>query len=133
MGKIFNNGLKVEDKKGLLKRLRNIEDKNEQQLKAIKNKTENIKEVTDFVKQTLSLEVKGLIEEIRIIQKDVDYRKLKITDGSNITFEFTNYKTFKELFSNIYHRNMSIDEAERKQEEFDGVLGALSTYSAKKK
>ena len=133
MGKIFNNGLKVEDKKGLLKRLRNIEDKNEQQLKAIKNKTENIKEVTDFVKQTLSLEVKGLIEEIRIIQKDVDYRKLKITDGSNITFEFTNYKTSKELFRNIYHGNMSIDEAERKQEEFDGVLGALSTYSTKKK
>ena len=133
MGKIFNNGLKVEDKKGLLKRLRNIEDKNEQQLKAIKNKTENIKEVTDFVKQTLSLEVKGLIEEIRIIQKDVDYRKLKITGDSNIMFEFTNYKTFKELFRNIYHRNMSIDEAERKQEEFEGVLGALSTYSAKKK
>ena len=74
MGKIFNNGLKVEDKKGLLKRLRNIEDKNEQQLKAIKNKTENIKEVTDFVKQTLSLEVKGLIEEIRI-----SFKKLLIT------------------------------------------------------
>ena len=133
MGKIFNNGLKVEDKKGLLKRLRNIEDKNEQQLKAIKNKTENIKEVTDFVKQTLSLEVKGLIEEIRIIQKDVDYRKLKITDGSNITYEFTNYKTFKELFRNLYHRNMSIDETERRQEAFDGFLGALSTYSPKKK
>ena len=74
MGKIFNNGLKVEDKKGLLKRLRNIEDKNEQQLKAIKNKTENIKEVTDFVKQTLSLEVKGLIEEIRI-----SFKKMLIT------------------------------------------------------
>ena len=74
MGKIFDNGLKVEDKKGLLKRLRNIEDKNEQQLKAIKNKTENIKEVTDFVKQTLSLEVKGLIEEIRI-----SFKKMLIT------------------------------------------------------
>ena len=28
---------------------------------------------------------------------------------------------------------MSIDEAERRQDEFDGVLGALSTYSTKKK
>ena len=37
MGKFFNKGLKEEDKKeGLLKRLKNIEDKNEQQLK--KNK-----------------------------------------------------------------------------------------------
>ena len=84
-------------------------------------------------KKALSLEVKGLIGEIKVIQKDVDYRKLKITDGSNITYEFTNYKTFKELFRNLYHRNMSIDEAERKQEEFDGFLGALSTYSPKKK
>ena len=28
---------------------------------------------------------------------------------------------------------MSIDEAERRQDEFDGVLGALSTHSTKKK
>ena len=28
---------------------------------------------------------------------------------------------------------MSIDEAERKQDEFDGVVGALSTYSTKRK
>ena len=50
LGKIFNKGLKEENKKeGLLKRLKNIEDKNEEQLKAIKNKTGNIKEDTDFV------------------------------------------------------------------------------------
>ena len=53
-----------------MKKLKNIEDKNEQLLK-IKNKTE-IKEVTDFVKEPLSLEAKALIEEIRIIQKDVN-------------------------------------------------------------
>ena len=36
MDKIFTKGLKEEEKKeGLLKRLRNIEDKNEEQLKAI--------------------------------------------------------------------------------------------------
>ena len=50
LGKVFNKGLKEEDKKeGLLERLKNIEDKNEEKLKAIKNKTEGIKEVTDFV------------------------------------------------------------------------------------
>ena len=31
--------------------------------------TENIKEVTDFTKKLLSLEAKGLIEEIKIIQR----------------------------------------------------------------
>ena len=44
LGKIFDNGLKEEDKKqGLLERQKNIEDKIEELLKAIKNETENIK------------------------------------------------------------------------------------------
>ena len=36
MGKIFNKGLKEEDKKERLKRLKNIEDKNKKQLDGIK-------------------------------------------------------------------------------------------------
>ena len=87
---------KDEDKKeGLLKKLKNIEDKNKQQLKTTKNKTEKIKEVTDFIKEPLSLEVKALIEEIRTTQKDVNYRKLKIRGGNNVTYDFRDYKTFK--------------------------------------
>ena len=98
LGKIFNKGLSEDGKKeGLLKKLKNIEDKNEQLLK-IKNKTENIEEATDFVKETLSLEAKALIEEIKIIQKDVDYRKLIIRGGNNVTYDFSDFKTFNELF-----------------------------------
>ena len=41
-------------KKGLFKRLKNIKNENEELLKA-KNKTENIKEVTNFVDQSLNL------------------------------------------------------------------------------
>ena len=37
LGKIFNKGLSEEDKKGLLKKLKNIEGKNEEQLKAIED------------------------------------------------------------------------------------------------
>ena len=134
MGKIFNKGLIEDDKKeGLLKRLKNIEDKNQEKLKAIKNKTENIKEVTDFVKESLSRQAKRLTEEIKIIQKDVDYRKLKIPSGNNITYDFIDYKTFKELFRDPYYKNISIDEAERKQGEFDATLGALEIYLAKNK
>ena len=104
LGKIFNKGLSEEDKKeGLLKKLKNIEDKNEQLLK-IKNKTENIKKVTDIVKKPFTLEAKALIEEIRTIQKDVDYRKLIIRGGNNVTYYFSNYKTFKELFRDLYYK-----------------------------
>ena len=64
-----------EDKKvGIFKRLKNIEDKNEQLLKTIKNTTENIKEASDFAKETLSPKARDLVEEIKIMQKDVDYR-----------------------------------------------------------
>ena len=110
-----------------MKKLKNIENENEERLKAIKYKTENIKEVTDFVEETLSLEAKGLIEEIKVIQKDVDYIKLKTAGGNNITYDFSDYKTFKELFRDLYYKNMSINEAERKQIKFDGALRALST------
>ena len=46
---------------------------------------------------------------------------------------FSDYKTFKELFRDLCYRNLAIDEAERKQNEFDRVFGALSKYSTKKK
>ena len=63
--KFFNKELKEEDKKeGLLKRLKTIDDKIEEQLKAIKSKNENIKGVTDFVEGPLSLEAKVLIEKL---------------------------------------------------------------------
>ena len=111
----FNRGFKEEDKKErLLKRLKNIGDKSEEKLKAIKNKIEGIKEVTDFFEEPLSLEAKGLIEEIRIIQKDVVYRKLKIIGGNKNTCDFSDYKTFKELLSDLYYRNMTIGEVGKK-------------------
>ena len=48
------------------------------------------------------------------MQKDVDYRKLKITGGNKITYYFSDYKAFKELFRDLYYKNMTIDEAEKK-------------------
>ena len=129
MGKVFNKGLKEEEKKeGLLKRLKNIVDKFEEQLKAIRNKGENIKEVTDFVTEPLSLEARVLIKEIKSQQKVADYIKLNIRSGENVTYNFSDFKTFKELFRDLYYRHMSIDQTENKKDEFNGVLSALSIY-----
>ena len=129
LGKIFNKGLSEDDKKdGLLKRLKNIEDKNK-----VENKVENkdIKEVTDFVDQPLSFEAKQLNEEIKTIQKNVNCRKLKIKGGSMKDYDFSDYRTFKELFRDLYYRTISIDEAESKQDEFNTVLYLLKKYSPK--
>ena len=129
LGKIFNKGLSKEDKKEeLFKWLKNIEDKNEKLLEVKNNTKGNIKEVTDFVDQHLSLEAKELIEEIKAIQKDVDYRKLKIKGGNNVDYDFSDYKTFKELFRDLYYKKTTIDYAERKQDEITGVMGALKAY-----
>ena len=52
LGKVFNKGLKKEDKKQeLLKKLKNVEDTNEEQLQMIKNKDSkdlSIKSVTNI-------------------------------------------------------------------------------------
>ena len=96
LGRMFNKGLSEEDKKeGLFKRLKNIEDKNEKLLEVKNKANESIKKVTDFVDQPLSFEAKELIKEIKAIQKDVDYRKLKIEGGNNVDYDFRDYKTFK--------------------------------------
>ena len=130
LGRIFNKGLSEEDKKeGLFKRLKSIKDKDEKLLE-VKNKTEeNIKEVTDFVDQPLSFEAKELIEEIKNIQKDLDYKKLKIRGGNNVDYNFSDYKTFKELFRELYYKTTTIDFLERKQHEITGVMGALKCHA----
>ena len=75
LGKIFNKGLSEDDKKeGVLQRLKNIEDTN----KVNKVKNKDIIEVTDFVDPPLNSKAKELINEIKTIQKNVDYRKLKL-------------------------------------------------------
>ena len=129
-GRIFNKGLSEEDKKeGLFKRLKNIEDKSEKLLEVKNNTIGNIKEVTDFVDQPLSFEAKELIEEIKAIQKDVDYRKLKIKGGNNVDYDFSDFKTFKKLFRDLYLKETTIDNVEKKQDEFSAVIDALTSYA----
>ena len=56
---------------------------------------------------------------------------LKIRGGNNVTYDFSGYKTFKELFRDLYYRKMTIDESESKQEYFNAVLVVLNKYTAR--
>ena len=104
LGKGFTKGLNKEDQKdGLFKSLKNIEGKNEELLKIKRNKTKNIKEISDFSDEPFS-KAKALIEEIRIIQEDVDYKNLKITDGNNVTYNFSDFKTFNDLYKDLFFK-----------------------------
>ena len=73
-GNIFTKGSKEDKKKGLFKRLKHIEDKSEEQLKIIGNKT-GIKSQIDLFDEELTLEAIALIEEIKSIEDSVDYDK----------------------------------------------------------
>ena len=55
-----------------------------------------------------------MINEITNIQKNVDYRKLKIIGGDKKEFDFSNYRKFKEICRDLYYRAITIDEAESK-------------------
>ena len=83
LGRVFNRGLKDEDtKEGLVKRIKNIEDKNEELLKSIKSKTD-IKWRIHLFDEDLTLEAFCLwIREIKSIEENVDYQKLYFK-GSN--------------------------------------------------
>ena len=82
LGKVFNKGLDKDDQKeGLLKRLKNIEDKSEKQLKAFKGKTDTKSQI-DLFNEELSLEAAALLKEIKDIGDNVDYDKLFYTGGN---------------------------------------------------
>ena len=65
------------------------------------------------------------------MQKNLDYRKLKIKGGNNADYDFSDYKTVKKLFRDLYYRHITIDEVESKQDKFDTVLHVLQNYSPK--
>ena len=70
-----------------------------------------------------------LVEEIKVIQKDVNYRRLKIRGGNNAGYDFIDYRTFKELFRDLYNKETTINEIERKQDESSVVMTALKNYT----
>ena len=114
--------MKEEEKKErLLKRLKNIENKNEEQLKAIKGKTD-IKSKIDLFHEDLTPEAIVLIEEIKNIEDNVNYNKLSFTDGNKKVYGLDSCKTFKKLIKDILNKNTAIDKAEIKQNKFTKKL-----------
>ena len=116
MVKIFNKGLKEEDKKErLLKRLKNIEGKTEELLKAIKTSTTS---KTDLHDEDLIPDVIRLIKEIKSIEENVGYDKLSFTDGSKNVYGLESFKKLDKLIKDIPSKSMAIGEAKMKQNKF---------------
>ena len=75
LGQVFNKGLKTDEKQvGLLKRLKNIEDKTDKQLNENKDSQLGIKSIVYTIKEELSQEAKKMLEklnnQIKLITKN---------------------------------------------------------------
>ena len=115
-GKLFNKGLEEEDKKeGVLKRLKNIEGKNKEQLKAIEDQEEK---QLDAIKENNQLKDDKteniILKQLVTKEEDIDYKKLSQEIFSN-GFIFlgrysTAYRFLKHLFANKIRINTANDD-----------------------
>ena len=78
LGQVFNKGLNSGAKQvGLLKRLKNIEDKTDKQLNENKDNQLDIKSINYTIRQELSQEAKNMLEKLNNEGNLINYRKLR--------------------------------------------------------
>ena len=148
LGKIFNKGLSEEDRKeGLFKRIKNIEGKNEEQLKAIedqgKKQLEEIKNINIGSKplktisffSAISDEAKKLMNNIKQTDDWLETAQLICTKTDGKTKYNSNKFTFPLKFtSKIYRRDLTLQKAEDNHQELKILINKLNNdYNPKYK
>ena len=80
LGQVFNKRLETDEKQvGLLKRLKNIENKTDKQLEESKDNQLGVKSIGYTVKEELSQEAKSMPEKLNNQEKLINYKKLSFT------------------------------------------------------
>ena len=119
MGKIFNKGLcEDENKEVFFKRLKNIDNKDEDQSKKLLDEIKNIdisskplKEISFF--STLSNEAKKLMIDIKEIDDWLDKTQLICTKTDGKTkYDFSKFTLPKKFPSRIYNKDFTLQEVE---------------------
>ena len=140
LGKIFNKGLDKDDKKeGLFKRLENIKDKNEEQLKVLKDQLEKqpiISKVKNpnfnnvSFRNLLDDKSMKVFDEIRYQDEIIDYSRLNFIGSSKkYTFKFGDFMSLGNLAENIYNGNVSLDAAKQEQRRMGNMLQNSIDYN----
>ena len=81
--------------------------------------------------EKLSQEAKNVLPNLSNQERIIEYKKLSFKRDKNLNFDFRDYRSLKELFKAIYYRNLSIDKAERIQDEYEAQFAALEKYKRK--
>ena len=109
----------------MLKRLKNIEDKTDNQLRAIedKGKDSKLKSIFDKFKEQLSPEgnyvFNKIIEEKKLFN---NYIRSSFTGGNKIDYDFSHFTKIGNLFNKMYYGDTLIPEAEREQYDLEVEL-----------
>ena len=126
-----------------MKRLKNIEGKNKEQLEAIEDQgnkqsdaiknivNTNLNSVSYF--SQLSPEAKVLFGEIKKEKDDIDPKKHVFVKSNGEIFNFTTFKISLQFASNIYHKGAtSLKNASKSQQKLYDLLKDLEAENLKK-
>ena len=108
--------MNVDDKKeGVLKRLKNIEGKNEQQLEAIREEggrysTEGTKRIGFYDKE--NKKVADLVGRINKIVQENRNKNFVCTHSDATQYDFNQYRDLNQFGSEIYNGRLTIKDAE---------------------
>ena len=89
---LFNKWLEKDEKQvGLLKRLKNIKDKTDNQLNENKDSQLGIKSIGYTINKKLSEEAKNMLEKLNNQEKLINYQKLYLKGGNNVEYDFSDH------------------------------------------
>ena len=130
MGEIFNKGIDSSEKQeGLLKRLKNIEGKNEQQLDLTRdqgdrqldligrtntNRTKSIGSQNERLNR-LEFEIREKEEKIKELKKDKKQTPFVYTTTDYTTYDFSRYTHLLNFAEDVYKKFLLFDEAKDEQ------------------
>ena len=104
----------------MLKRLKNIDDKTDDQLRAIEGQKDNqssLKSIGYSIKNRLPKQAIEAYEDLIKKDKTINYKKLSKDLGGD-EYDFTMCFSVGELFKQLYHGNILVPCTEREQDEF---------------
>ena len=125
-----------------MKRLKNIEGKNEKQLEAIRNQGERqLEAIRDFSVTKRPEEIKfcgekdeeqeALINEVKKIDRKNSSKSFSIVHSNKTLYDFNMFKSLDQFASDIYDNVITIKDAKEEQDELVSKIRDLTEYNVR--